>query len=92
MQSVGTWPSSSASVSSAEALIPLTIVVWAALGLGVGHPLTRLPPAVEFGVGLWRRIVTRVAQLGYWLAIAVMLVLGGLALFLTYRAIGLTML
>ena len=78
------------SAPSSRAMIPLTLILWSALGLGVGHTLARLPERVGPDDGLRRRIRQRVLLAVYLLATAVSVVLAGLAVFMTFRTVGMT--
>jgi len=78
------------SAPSARAMIPLTLILWSALGLGVGHTLARLPEPARPDDGMRRRIRQRVLLAVYMLATAVSVALAGLAVVMTFRTVGLT--
>lgn len=74
---------------SGRAMIPLTLILWSVLGLGVGHTLARLPGPARSGDRLGRRFRQRFLVAMYALAAGLMLVLAGFAVFLTVRTVGL---
>ena len=81
------WSMIDTGVSSARALLPLSIMLWSALGLGIAYTLTRAPPAIAADDRLGRRIAKRLGQFGYAVAVVLILMLGGFALMLSIRAV-----
>lgn len=77
------------SAPSSRAMLPLTLLLWCMLGLGIGHLLARLPASVRSGDRLVRRIRQRLLLAIYSASAALMLVLAGFAVFLTLRTVGL---
>ena len=75
--------------TSADALLPLSLGLWVALALGVGHTLTQAPPAVAPDDGFGLRLRKRLGQAGYVVVVVAVVALGALAVFLTFRAIDL---
>jgi len=72
---------------SARALVPLAVLLWSVLALGIGYLLPALPPAIGAGDRFWTRTKKRCLVLGYGLAVAAALLLGGFALLLSLRAL-----
>lgn len=75
--------------ASTSALLPLTLLLWVGLGLSVASTLPRLPPVVAPGDGLLLRIRKRLRLAAYGLAFAAMLLLTGIVLVVSWRALGL---
>jgi len=75
--------------ASAEALLPIALMLWAALALAIGYTLAVLPPSVALRDGFRLRLKKRFYQFSYGLAVLAMLGLGGLTLFLSLRALNL---
>ena len=80
------------SAASTRALLPLTLGLWAALGLGIGYTLTRRPPAIEAGDGLGLRLRKRVILAVYFLAVVAIFGLAASAVLFSLRAIDLALL
>lgn len=80
------WILIDTSVTSARALVPLAILLWAVLALGVGFTLTRPPQPIEAGDRFSLRLKKRLIGMAWFLAVVVMLLLVAMTLFLSYRA------
>ena len=74
-------------IQSAKALVPLAVLLWSVLALGIGYLLPEPPLAIAPGDGFWSRTKKRCILLGYGLAVAAALLLGGFALMLSLRAL-----
>jgi hypothetical protein len=81
------WSVFGSEFDSATALIPLAVLLWSVLALGIGYLLPGLPPAIGAGDRFWVRTKKRCILLGYGLAVASALILGGFALLLSLRAL-----
>lgn len=81
------WTVFGSEPESAKALVPLAVLLWSVLALGIGYLLPGLPPAIGAGDGVWASIKKRCILLGYGLAVAAALILGGFALLLSLRAL-----
>ncbi|HUF72948.1 MAG TPA: hypothetical protein VMR74_08630 [Gammaproteobacteria bacterium] len=73
--------------ASTSALLPLTLVLWAALALAMAYTLPQLPPAIAAGDGLALRLRKRLRQAAYGLAFVAMLLVAGFVLYLSWRAL-----
>jgi hypothetical protein len=73
--------------ASETALVPISLLLWAAVGLGVAYTLPEPPPRVLSGDPWPLRARKRVSQAGYLLAVISMLALGTIALFWSLRAV-----
>lgn len=80
------------SAASVEALLPLSLGLWAALALGIGHTLTLRPPAIEPGDSFGRRLRKRLILVAYVAAVVAILGLGAIAVLFSVRALDLTLL
>jgi len=80
------WVLIDTTVTSARALVPLAIFLWAALALAVGFTLTQPPQPIEPGDRFFLRLKKRLIRVGYFLSLAAMLALVVMTLFLSYRA------
>lgn len=85
------WAIANPATQSAKALIPLTVMLWAGLALGIGYMLPSAPQAILPGDGFWLRTKKRCVLFGYALAVLAALVLGGFALVLSLRALSLSL-
>ena len=75
--------------ASVSALLPISLMLWVALALGIGYTLPQLPAGIASGDGLRLRIKKRAIQFAYWLAILAILGIGIFALLISFRAFGL---
>lgn len=72
-------------------MLPLALLLWGLLALGIAHLLAATPPAVTATDGWWRRVKVRLMQGGYWLFLIVAFALTLFTVGLTMRAIGIAM-
>ena len=70
-------------------LLPLAVLMWSGLGLGIGWTLPRLPAAVGPDDGFGQRLRKRLLLGIYGLGALLMLGLALFSLWLTWRALGL---
>lgn len=81
------WTIFGLETESAESLVPLAILLWSVLALGIGYLLPGLPPAIAAGDGFWTRTKKHCSLIAYGLAVAAALILAGFALLLSLRAL-----
>jgi hypothetical protein len=77
----------SPSTPSSRALLPLSVLLWVALGIGMGSMLAVTPPDVAVEDRFTQRMGKRLLQLGYGLAVVLALLLAVFAVGFSVRAL-----
>jgi hypothetical protein len=76
--------------ASARALVPLAVLLWSVLALGIGYLLPRQPPAIRQRDRMWVRVKKRLVAGAYVVAVFAALLLGLFALMMSVRALNLS--